>query len=456
MISILLATGFEKLDNTLANYYKKDTNIEILGQRVYFREGLTDSIMRNKPTIVLLTDKLEGNTLSLEQLIRLTRRKHPKTRLVFIMSDKDNHKLKKLLYQLSVFDVFSLEPKLNVKELTESFSKPKEWKDVAHHFPDLEDDESFEVDEDFILNAKDGLIIEEDYSSFETKLKQNVGSVFHKTAAIWSIRQQSGTTFLGINTALLLAQHLDQKILLVDFNPNNPNVHIQFNLEDMDGNHNLAALCEDIESNYIKGASDVSDYLYTHPFYSNLNIMFGSILKTAKPKQETIIQALHLILEFARNEEYTTVLFDLESGLEEPFIVEVLKAVNIILSPITDSPGSIIAAQKIFDREFGPFFLNFLDLKKMYPILNKTGDEENREKIKHFLQSILNTKIEVSIPFSEEITSSINYGSPLLKKGAAPELMVPLTRVANSIHNVFSVPPVDEKRKPEKKRFGIF
>lgn len=455
MISILLATGFEKLDNTLTKFFAKDSKVEIQKQRVYFREGLGDSIIRNRPDIVLLSDKLDGNTLSLEQLIRITRKRHSETRIVFILNNKDNIKLRKLLYQLNVYDVFSLEPKLNVKEMYESFLHPKEWKDVASQFPDLDDD-NFELDEDFVLNSKDGLIIEEDYSPFETNFKQNLSRGTRTTTAFWGIRQQSGTTLLSINTALLLSQHTDQKVLLVDLNPNNPNIHVQFNLPDPDGNRNLAALCEDIDNKAISKVSEIDDYLITHPYYANLRVMLGLILKNVKPSQETLTQAFLLIMEYAQKEGYTSVLFDIESGLEESYIGNVLQNVDVIITPITEAPGSIIATQKIFDREFGPFFLKFLDLKKLHPIINKASQTDNTPKIQHILQSFLNKKIEAVIPYDEEIFDSVQKASPLLKKQCSPELLRELSITANFVHNIFAITPVDEKKKPEKKRFGLF
>lgn len=455
MISILLATGFEKLDNTLTKYFTNDSNIEFFNQRVYFREGLGDSIERNNPDIVLLSDKLDGNTLSLEQLIRITRKRHSGTRIVFILSNKDNVRIRKLLYQLNVFDIFALEPKLNIKEMYNSFLHPKEWKDVANKFPDL-DEENFDLDEELLFNSDEGITIEDEYSPFQTNLKQTLTRGAHTTAAFWSIRQQSGTTFLAINTALLLSQHKEQKVLLIDFNPNNPNIHIQFNLMDPDGNRNLAALCEDIESNTIKNVSEMDDYLVTHPYYANLKVMLGLILKNKKPSQETLIKAFHMIIEYANNEGYTSILFDLESGLEEAFIIEVIKTIDVAITPITEKPGNYIAIQKIFDREFGPFFLNFLDLKKIHPIINRSLQSENSPKMQHLLQSFLHRKIEVIIPQDEDIYNSVEKASPILKREPHPDILRSLSITANYIQNIFEVPLLEEKKKPEKRRFGLF
>lgn len=452
MISILLATGFEKLDNTLDKLFAKDTTVDIAKPRVYFREGLSDTIIRVQPDIILMSDKLDGNTLSLEQLIKLTRKRHPEKRIIFILTDNDNIKLIKLLYQLSVFDVFRIDPKLNIKEMYESFLHPKTWKDVADKFPDL-DEENFDVDEDFILNSKDGIIVEEEYSTFDTDFKQNASSSTHTTAAFWAIRQQSGSTFLTVNTGIMLAQHSEQKILLADFNVNNPNVHIQFGLNDPDGNRNLGALCEDINSQVALKSSDVDDYLMTHPYYKNLRVMLGLILKDKKPNQETITTAFDLIMDYAKKEGFTSVLFDVESGLEEPYIVHIMKHIEVIINPINETPGSIIATQKIFDREFGPFFLNFLDLKKLYPVLNKSYLNEDTPKMQHILQSTISKKIEVIIPRDQKIYDSIQIASPILKKQCPPSIMRPLTMTANYIQNIFEVTSEDKK---EKRKFGLF
>lgn len=456
MISILLATGFENLDNTLEKHFTKDPNIEFMKQKVYFREGLGDSIIRNKPDVVLLSDKLEGNTISLEQLIRITRKRHPDTRIVFILTDKDNFIFKKLLYSLSVFDIYSLEPKLNIKEMYQSFLKPKEWKDVVDQMTDLES-ETFELDKKFLLeDDNQGIILEEDYARLDTKIKENPSKKLFITAAFWSIRQQSGSTFLSVNTSLLLSQNSSQKVLLVDFNPNNPNLHVHFKLNDPDGNHNLGAFCEDLDSKSISDSKEVEDYLITHPFYPNLSIMLGVILKSKKPEQSTLVQAFKLIKDFAEQEGYTTVIFDFESGMEEEHIISTLKEIDVAVIPITENPGSIIAMQKIFDHEFGPFFLNFLDLKRFHPIINKATDSENTQKIQHLIQSFLNRKINVLIPNNQEINNSILQGSPLLKRNCSPELLRQLSMTANYIQNIFAIQPLDEKKKNNKKRFGLF
>ncbi|WP_456363822.1 hypothetical protein [Priestia aryabhattai] len=452
MISILLATGFEKLDNTLEKFFAKDTTIEFSKQRVYFREGLSDTIIRTQPDVILMSDKLDGNTLSLEQVIKLTRKRHSEKRIVFILTDKENVRLLRLLYQLSVFDVFTIDPKLNIKEMYDSFLHPKMWKDVADKFPDL-DEESYEIDEEFILNSKDGLIVEDEYSTFDTTFKNTIPASLRANAAFWSVRQQSGSTFLTVNTGILLAQHSDQKILIADFNANNPNVHIQFRLNDPDGNRNLGALCEDIYTQSALKSSDIDDYLITHPFYKNMRVMLGLILKDKKPDQETLIKAFDLVVDYAEKEGYTSVLFDIESGLEELYIVHILKNVDVVINPINETPGSIIATQKIYDREFGPFFLNFLDLKKFHPILNKSYLDDNTPKMQQILQSTISKKIDVIIPRDQKVYESIQIASPILKKQCPPSLLRPLTMTANYIHNIFEVMPEDKK---DKKKFGLF
>ncbi|NGY88981.1 hypothetical protein F6Y05_39055 [Bacillus megaterium] len=125
----------------------------------------------------------------------------------------------------------------------------------------------------------------------------------------------------------------------------------------------------------------------------------------------------------------------------------------MIINPINETPGSIIATQKIFDREFGPFFLNFLDLKKLYPVLNKSYLNDDTPKMRHILQSTISKKIEVIIPRDQKIYDSIQIASPILKKQCPPSIMRPLTMTANYIHNIFEVVAEDKK---DKRKFGLF
>ena len=455
MFSILLATGYEKLDNTLTKLYDNDQNVSLLSQRVYFREGLSDTIDRLNPDLILMSEHLDGNTLSIEQTVRLVRKHHPDKRIIFIMLQNDNSTLRKFLYQLSIYDVFTLEPKLDLKELYQSFLQSKEWKDVVDRFPELSD-ESFSIDEDFILNDNTTEEEEDTYYPLSIKLKNNtLTDSLRTSAAFWSTRDQSGSTFLAVNTALLFSQDPNKKVLLVDSNINNPNIHLQLTLNSDNPNQNLSALCEDIENKSIHKLADIGNYLIEHPTFSNLHILQGNILKAKKPAQQTIIKTIQSVIKYADQENYSIVLFDLDSGLEEEYIISTLKTVDKIITPITENPGSIIGVQKMFDREYGSFFLSFLDLKKVFPVLNKSTQSNNEQKTLHILQSILQKRIEITIPQNKLIFDSIYSGNPILKSKCPAELLRSLSITANFIHNVFSIGP-EPKKKPEKKRFGLF
>ena len=141
--------------------------------------------------------------------------------------------------------VFTLEPKLDLKELYQAFFQAKVWKDVVDQYPELGED-SFSIDEDFILNEhSSGNLQNEHYSPISVKMNSNnLSNNLRQSAAFWSTRNQSGSTFLAVNTALLFSQDLNKKVLLVDANINNPNIHLHLNYQSNDPNQNLSALCQ--------------------------------------------------------------------------------------------------------------------------------------------------------------------------------------------------------------------
>src|SRR5699024_8283837 len=126
-----------------------------------------------------------------------------------------------------------------------------------------------------------------------------------------------------------------------------------------DGNHNLSALCEDIEDKLIGSEDDINDYLLYHPTYTNMKILPGAILKYESPSEDTLILAFNAILSYARSEGFTSVIFDTDAGLNSKSQLEMLKKVDKIVMPLIERPGTIVNLQKVFDAEFGPFYLNF-------------------------------------------------------------------------------------------------
>ena len=240
-MKILLATGFEKLENLLRTRF---TDVEFEDRNVLFREGVDEVLKLRQSDIIIISELLDGNTLSHEDLIKLIRKRHPRKRIIYILRDSENIKMRKFLYRLGVYDVYSIKPNLNLSELYDSIHNPKRWEDVYHYFGDLDAKEKFldeEPDDDEVPSIDPA-----DYSSFETKTKSGIDSLYMQLASFWSVRDQSGKTFQAINTALMLAQNKQQKILLLDFNIDNANMHLQFGFSDSDGNHNLGAVIEDI------------------------------------------------------------------------------------------------------------------------------------------------------------------------------------------------------------------
>lgn len=459
MMKILLATGFEKLENLMKT---KFADIEFLERNVLFREGVDDILRQQKPDIVILSEYLDGNTLSHEDLVRQLRKRHPSTRIVYILKEDENIKMRKFLYKLGIYDVFSIRPKLDLSEMYRSFFKQKEWADVHQYFGELDNNDRFRADE---VDGTEDFQIPDDYSSFQTSVKPSLESLYMQIASFWSVRDQSGKTFKAVNTSLMLAQNTQQKVLLLDFNILNSNVHSQLNFSDKGGNHNLGAVIEDLGKEPTLPYGRLTDYLIAHSTYKNLHILPGFILKRMDPDPDSVIYAFDWIIKAASTGNYTSVLIDCDSGLSEEYTRHILNKSHKIFVSITESPGGFFSIKRCFDREVGAFFTNFLNLNAVIPVLNQSAMDQSSTDLKAIIESYLEKPIDVVFPDDAAIRTSVFKGEPLLKNKPTDEIHYNFTLMANHIHNVFVVPPppvylVGEGKEaevnPVKKRLNPF
>ena len=447
MLNVLLATGFENLDKSLFQRFSADDYINLSKKAVYHREGVNDTIELTKAKIVILSDYLEGSSLSQAQLIKLIRKKNPNVRIIYITKDEENIELKKFLFSLGIYDVISLLPQLNSKILYQLITVGNKWEDVSEFFNDFDPSQDFKIDEDFIFSNK----INPEYSAFEAKTKKNPEALTNNFNAFWSPRSQSGSTTLATNAAILLAQREEERVLLIDFNLSNPNLHLTLGVEDYDGDHNLSALCEDIIEDTFQDVSELSNYLLVHNMYKNISVLPGLILKYDTPSDESLLESLNIIFEYAKKDNFTSIIFDMDNDLKMNCNIELLKKVSKIIMPLTERPGTVINLQKVFDAIYGPFFLNFLNINKIYPILNVTTNTVETKKIIQIIESVLKRNVYAEIPSLKEIAMSNNEGIPYLKNKPEINIFREFIKLTNCVHDVFAVPPINDS-----KRLGIF
>src|SRR5699024_3377665 len=133
-----------------------------------------------------------------------------------------------------------------------------------------------------------------------------------------------------------------EKILIVDLNLNNPNLHLNLSVEDQDGNHNLSALCEDVMNGDVINAQKIDDYILYHPFYKNIKVLPGFLLDYEKPPEEVFVNVIDFLFEFVNDERFSSVIFDLDSGLNDEYNLTLLRKVNKVIMPILERPGTVI------------------------------------------------------------------------------------------------------------------
>ncbi len=75
----------------------------------------------------------------------------------------------------------------------------------------------------------------ESYKMLRTRLLQVMKGNNYNTLAVTSVSENAGSSLTSINLAISIAMELDQTVLLVDANVNNPSLHTLFDIEKEEG-----------------------------------------------------------------------------------------------------------------------------------------------------------------------------------------------------------------------------
>lgn len=446
-MKIVLATGSPRVNTQIENKFKEE--VEIVGKPLY-REAIFGVLEEQEPEVLILSDRLEG-TLEIAELILRTRANFPHTRIIMITANHTPEN-KSFLYRFLVYDL--LNDTFNEQDIRQALFKPKSWVDIAEEIPELKD---FQKPKDLQLGKANLSEMETIDQTNYKKIVPNVtekDSLYQEIVAFWSVLDQSGKTFSAVNTALFLASNKDLKILLIDFNIENPNVHLHFGFSD--ANKNLGALIEDIEEGRRINKNTLEHYLITHPVYKNLKILPGYILKMASKKQEYYIEIFEHIIKSAQGLNFSTILLDLSSGLESKLNVYILKSCTKILLHSNESPGSLYAIKRLFDPQVGQIVPNFINKKRIHPVINR-ATEEYHIKYKKALESIIEeNRVVTIIKEDHNVHQTIFEGTPMLKTPTESSYITFL-KLANGIHNgLFKVPKKPTPTPNSTKKTSFF
>jgi len=446
-MKVLLATGVIELDNAIMERVK---NIDFTDS-VLYKEAVVDKVERTTPDVIILSELLQGVTPTRELILTL-RTRFPKVRIIFLLKD-ENLKEEAFLYHWMIFDVFS--GKFTVPELEEALFKPKQFHDVTARIKELE---GYAKDPDFDEPEPDITDMRRIRRSARQIESPEIGtdSVFQEIVAFWSVLDQSARTFSAVNSALLLASNKDVKVLLLDFNLENPNLQLHFGFSDP--NRNLGAIFED----YHNGDEEVTEedlrkYVVVHPDYDNLHILPGNILNLKNPENEGVIKLFDSIMQAAENSDYTTILIDTGSGVDNDLTVHILQHATRILMHVNETPGNLYAIRRMFDTLIGPFVEKLIDRKKIEVIVTNSF-EDTRSNFRRALQVTLSQHVKATIPYHAEVRKSIFTSEPMIANKPPEEIYNSFVRICNLIHNNIFVNPIKTVKSTKKKvkKGGLF
>lgn len=428
-MKVVLATGVPELDMAIE---ERVNGVNFVGSALY-KEAVIDVLSEKNPDILIISEILEG-VLPMRELILALRTRFPEVRIIFILKD-ENPKEKAFLYHWMVFDV--LTGSFKVPELENLLHNPKEFKDVHVELDELK---TYQKSSDLIVNdddISDMTGINGDNYQRINGPEAGTDTLYQQIVAFWSVLDQSGKTFSIVNTSLALAGRKELKILLLDFNLDNPNVNLYYSF--VDPNKNLGALIDDIENGKELSKDNLDDYLITHPTYNNLKILPGTILKMKKRDDKFMYELFEEIIGCAEQSNFTTILIDTKAGLED-LSVNILKKASKILLHISETPGSLNSIHRYFDTQVGPFVEKLVDKRKITPVITCSHDE-TRANFKRAVESFLELRVGAIIDFFDEVRPSLYKGVPLLSKKPKEEIYDTFVIVSNLIHkNIFRKP----------------
>lgn len=435
-LNVVLATGVPELDEAIQ---QRITKVNIIGNALY-KEAVEDVVQRKQPNVIILSELLDG-VITIRELVLKLRTKFPDARIIYIMKE-DSPREKSFLYQWSVFDI--LPSKFGVGELEEALFNPKEFKHVAKEFDNIKDIDDI-INEPVDVSGMNN-IDEGKYTKINSP-GAGTDRVYQQIVSFWSVRDGVGKTFAAVNTSLMLATSRDLKILLLDFNLENPCIHLQYKF--YDAQRNLGSILEDAKANVEITKDNLDDYLFTHPVYKNLKILPGSLLKVKRPDSDFVFKVFKQIISAAEQSNFSTILIDNNSGLEDPLTVNILKESSKILLFSSEEPSSLNSVRRCFDAEIGDFIPNKINKKAVIPVVNKSYNE-TRLNYKRALELSLELRVGAIIPHDEEVRKSMFTGQPVLSKKPPEDMYNSFILISNAIHKDLFRKPISRSKTKNK------
>ena len=258
------------LGNPIQNLELKKRKINIVGNDIQYKEGIIEYLQENKNVKFLVIDeKIPGN----------------------ISTDKLIYEIKKINKKIKIILITEGKTKANVYKLIKSYDKEEIIK---------------------IINSQD--IYNKTQIPLQEVFKQNT-----KEAEITTIL---GTNGIGksIFSILLASEIKNKKILIIDFDILNNNLHTLFGIKSNHDEIKEKLKNQDPYTSYI----DIQDLiLHTK---SNIDIVSGINILFSNKKQPTPSRIRNLILKVKK--EYDNILIDTSSETLIDYTKELIKVSN--------------------------------------------------------------------------------------------------------------------------------
>lgn len=330
MEKILLATGYEKLDNAIKKFFSNNANYSF-EDSVEFKKDLILRASELKPDIIILSKRLSGKELSILETILNVRTENHGTRIIYLAGQLDYNNKEKLnelstLVMSGIYDIIH-EKEINIELIKDVLEHPRKRDDMLYLLKHIKTNTIYEEE---IVEIEDI----EDVEDIEEGGYKNVFLVS-------SIKPGTGKSFVSTNLATCIARYgakkdgKPPKVAIIEADLQNLSVGTILKIDE-DKTKNLKSVMDKIGTIINKNDELVDDELkirqvdefiknafVQYPRCKNLYALVGSELRIEEVGDINPLYYIYLIEKVL--EDFDVVIVDSNSSLAHITTLPLLK-----------------------------------------------------------------------------------------------------------------------------------
>lgn len=377
-------------DKLLINNFKESSQIEVVGSYSSF-DSVLDIKQAEEGDLLIVSDRILENNIS-DGLGQITE-KFNVSKVVYLLSNKrDIEEHQRVARYCYANDIHLIKPGRSVNDI---------------------------IDEILTIVGAD-------------KKETKKGLIVSFTGTTPNI----GTTFVALNTTIILSKRVDASILFLDLNLKSGKSEVHLGIDNP--KVSIDAIFSEISSNNI-----TNETFKRHSYHvnSNLDVITGT--KERERAELFEINQIDYLLDNARK-YYDIVIVDVNPYWDNAATFQTLIKSDVKLLLTTPDLSNFQHDLNLWVKKVGSDM--GIEVKRFDLIVNQSGGTFNKRHISK--ETGMNVITE--IPYYNEVRNSINLGEPILLKGSNHQLekeIKPITELIIKLGNLVMIEDIKETKK---------